>query len=406
MKKTIFVATMSLGLVAVIASGCGDDSSQLNTSSSSSAASASSSATSTTTSTSSSSGVGGAGGAGGGGVTCLSSSVATDVLAVIDPDLCIVASYDADTGIDFAAPTWGRNGGPLFARSGATAGAVDIERWTAPASAMGSLTKEPLVTVDAMIPMGAFLGGQALDLPAFNWTALTWSGAFPNTQGELIATDKANVAARYAVNSAYSMAGLKDAMGMRVVYTGLSSLGDAAASVNGLYAADTCAMGMSLSGDASCTPQLVDAWGDASGPIAADADGNVIAFTTSFDGTQEARGYAAKSIARGAAATKGETLVKMPGFGSSLAAIAPTAAAPGIVLFQPSDATTFDALDVIAIRYENVGGTLAAKGMSATALTLATKKTPLAIFGDGQGRIWVGATVGKKARFVVVARAK
>lgn len=362
------------------------------------------------------SGVGGAGGGGGGG--CLPASVHEAYFSLAETSLCAVATYDApvtlgydaDAGYYLRLAMWGNHGGPVTVDPGA-AGAFDLVRWSAPAGASGTLTAAH-TTVDAGIPEGVFLGPQALDLPFFGWTALGWTGAFPNTEGELLVAANGAKTASFAVNGFYAAAAVPGPAGQgRLVYSGLSVLGDTALGANGLYAADSCgdaASGSLLPGGAAdCgAPTLVAAWGDASGPVAVDHAGAVFAVLTSFDGTQEARGFAANTIARGAPPTEGTELFTLPGFGSTLAALAPTTDGPGLLLFQPNAASDpFDALDVVAQRFTSDGDTLSAEGTPTPALVLTTPNTALDLFTDADGRLWVGVTKAPgETLFVVLDR--
>ena len=267
---------------------------------------------------STSSGTGGAGGAGGstassasgtGGSapTCLDASAIADVLKIMDPALCAIARYDASEELGFNAPSWGAHGGPLTVRAKMD-GTFDLVRWTAPADPKGALTKQE-ANVDGKIPMGAYLGGQAVDLPFFGWTALAWTGAFPDLTGELLEKGS-TVDKRYATNGAYAISGASAAnMQGRLLLTGLSTVGDANKSANALSAADTCgttAQPSLLPGmDATCkAPITIATWGDSSGPVAVDRAGNAFVVMSSFDDTQEARGFDAASIARGSAPTE------------------------------------------------------------------------------------------------------
>jgi hypothetical protein len=362
-------------------------------------------------------GAGGDGGAGAGG--CLDASAHAAWFTIADPALCAVAVYDADAllgtdadaGFYFRAPTWGRHGGPLTATP-KDEGAVEITRWQVPTAATGSLTAATELVAN-VVPEGGFLGSQAIDLPFFGWTALSWTGQFPATQGELALTGGAAVEARYPVNGLFAGAGLASMGGGhgRVVYAGLSALEDAASSENGLYAADSCGSEgddprLLPDGDGSCAaPTLVAAWGDASGPVAADAQGNLFAVLASFGGDQEARGFSAAAIARGAAPTEGDTLFVVPGFGTSLAALAPLEGDDGWLLFQPASSSTFEALDVVAQRYAASDEGIEAEGQPATLLALTTPNTSLALLTDDDGRLWVGAPrEGGGSAFVVIAR--
>jgi hypothetical protein len=334
------------------------------------------------------------GGTGGGAPTCLDAAAIADVLTIKDASLCAIARYDAAEELGFNAPSWGAHGGPLTLRAGMN-GTFDLVRWTPPADVKGALNKQA-VNVDGKIPAGAFLGGQAVDVPFFGWTALAYTGAFPDTTGELLLVKGSAVDKRYATNGAYATAGIGAANAQgRLLLTGLSTVGDATAGANGLFAADTCgtpAMPSLLPGmDATCkAPITVATWGDSSGPVAVDHAGNAFVVMSSFDGSQEARGFDAASIARGAAPTAGAKLFTIPGFGSSVAALAPTATAPGIVAYQPSDGATFLPQDVLEQQYTVSGGKLAAMGVPTTLLKAATANALLYVIVDDQDRLWVG----------------
>lgn len=352
------------------------------------------------------SGGGGAGGTGGSSGACLDPSEHAGLFSILDPDLCAVAIYTAD--VEPGSPTWGRHGGPLLARPGAS-GAAEIVRLSPPAGAAGVLT-EQITSVDAGVPAGAFLGGQAIDLPFFNWSAISWTGAFPDTQGELLLVTGASIAIRYPVNGFYAGAGVAAADGGRLFYTGLSVLGGMAAGAAAVYAADTCGadgQGPRLlpEGDASCPDAIqVAAWGDFSGPVAVDRDGNAFVILVSFAGTQEARAFPAASMARGAGPTEGTALFTLPGSGSSLAALAPDGGSPGLVLFQPSDPSTFMPLDPVAARY-TAGAAIQPEGEPAPFLQLATPGAALSLTADDAGRLWVGApSPTSGTTFVVLAR--
>ncbi len=350
-------------------------------------------------------GGGGAGGTGGGGaVTCLDPSVYASLFTIDDPSLCAVAMYSYADDLSFLVPSWGTHGGPLYVMPGAN-GSVDIVRFTPPAGAMGALTSAA-TTVDAMIPAGAFVGAQAIDTPFLGWTAISWTGAFPDTVGEIIAIKGSAVDQRFALNGAFGLAATaKDSTHGRLFSTALSALEDPTASVNGLYAADLCGTSIVPNGDPSCVaPSMVAAWGDASGPVTADRAGNVFAVLTSFDGTQEARGFEAAEAGAGAPPSMGNVLFTIPGFGSSLAAVAPGAVDPGLLVFQPSDPTTFEALDVIAQRYRIQGGAVVKDGEPSALLTIATKNTSVYVMVDASDRLWAVIPGMTSASFVVIAK--
>jgi hypothetical protein len=360
----------------------------------------------------SSAGAGGAGGQGGGGsVTCLDPSASASLFTIADPGFCVAAIYDADA--DTGLPTWGSHGGPLTVKTGTSAGSVDLQRWKVPAGATGKLAAD-VTPVDEMIPAGAFAGEQALDLPFFGWTAISWSGAWPaSTQGEIVLLKGSSVDKRYPVNGAFALSGIaSDAAQGRLLYTGLSAINDAMTNKNALYAADSCGTtaqpDLVPGQDPTCKPPLmIAAWGEASGPVAVDRDGNVFAVMPTYSsGDQEARGFAAAAIMRGQGATDGTPLFTLPGFGSRLSALAPTAQESGIVVFQPFDPMTFKPTDVIAQAYSVSGAAVKPEGLPVTFLKLAKAETTVSLMRDDQDRLWVGASSAVGSTFAVIIRTR
>src|SRR4029078_4745702 len=94
----------------------------------------------------------------------------------------------------------------------------------------------------------------------------------------------------------------------------------------------------------------------------------------------------------------------LPGFGQSLAAIAPSAAGDGIVAFQPSDGKTFEAQDVLQLRYKVVAAKIIAQGMPTPLLSMDMANKPAVMLVDPQERLWVGVASGDGSVFVVLAR--
>ncbi|HVT10050.1 MAG TPA: hypothetical protein VHO67_21465, partial [Polyangia bacterium] len=365
-------------------------------------------------------GGGGAGGLGGSAAaSCLDPSTFAASFAIADSTFCAVAVYTAPESIGFQAPTWGSHGGPLVAQKGAVFGGggstgaagapgygVILERWTPPAGTTGTMTVQT-TTLASALPSGAFLGAQAVDLPFFGWTAITWINAFPNTSGafEMIS----NGVTVYAVNGAFGVAAVPAAGSLgRLVYSGLSPLGTSTAGANGLYEADACSSPMpALGSGTGCSPSAaVATWGENSGPVAADSSGDVFAVMTFLStSTQEARGFSAAAIARGAGPTAGVPVFTLAGFPGSLAALSPGAATPGVVVFQPFNSTTFAALDVVEQKFTTSGGTLALMGTASTLLTVPSGQTQgLSFLVDGSERLWVAISGASSTTYVVLAR--
>jgi hypothetical protein len=325
--------------------------------------------------------------------------------AIADSTFCAVAIYTAPESLSFQAPTWGSHGGPLVVKGATTGTGATLERWTAPAGNTGTMTVQTTAVASAL-PAGAFLGSQALDLPFFGWTAISYTNAFPNTSGKFEMIESGAITTSYDANGPYGLGAVAAASSLgRFFFSGLAPLGSATAGTNGLYAADACstpseALGTGTGCSASA---LVAGWGENSGPVATDSNGDVFAVMTSFStSNQEARGFLASSVARGAAATVGVPLFTVGGFSGSLTALSPTATLPGVVVFQPFDSTSFAALDVIEQKF-TTGTSLAAMGTPSKLLTV-TAAQSLSFLVDGSERLWVGASATSSTTYVVLVR--
>jgi hypothetical protein len=345
-------------------------------------------------------GSGGGGGAGGATGNCLDPSSYDDLFTITDPTICAIAVRELDLAYDYqvAAMTWGEyHHGPLIVTAGTNAGDVSLLR-----ASIADDTSMALDTqnVAAGIPAGAYLGNQALDLGFFNWTAISWTGPAPSTEGQLILLDGTTVATSYAANGPYALAAVADdANTGRLLYSGLSAIDDATGGRNGLYAADSCGTTGPTAALGTCAPGVaVDTWGDASGPITVDAAGNAFAVMPTFSAdTQQARGFTRSDIQRGAPASMGSIFFTISGFGSALAAMAPSGTDPGVLAFQPADPMPLDVLEVTytAALVPDTPHTL---------LTLTSAGTALGMTNDDQGQIWVAGPRGAKTAFVVLAR--
>jgi hypothetical protein len=337
---------------------------------------------------------------------CLAPSLFSSFFTISDPAFCAVAVYTAPEALN-SAPSWGSHGGPLVLSSGASDGGVALERWTPPSGTTGALTVQT-TQVAANVPAGAYLGSQANDLPFFGWTAISWSGPGNATTGAFEMIGSGSLVTSYTANGPYWAAGVPAASSLgRFLYTGLSPLGSPSTNVNGLYAADACSSPtQELGAGTGCSASaLVASWGEDSGPVVTDANGDVFAVLTSASaGTQEARGFIASSVARGAGPTSGTTLFTVPGYSGSLAALDPTASDPGVLVFQPFDSTTYDALDVIEQPF-TATGSIAAMGSTSTLLTVPTGQSQgLSIFTDGSQRLWVAGSTASSTTYVVLER--
>jgi hypothetical protein len=97
---------------------------------------------------------------------------------------------------------------------------------------------------------------------------------------------------------------------------------------------------------------LVEAWGLATGPTAADAEGNVLSIQTDYlEETQELRLFTAADVAPGSGAATGTVLAVLPGYGDTLVAMAPSGSRPGLLLMQRNAGAMGAHQDVEFVRY-------------------------------------------------------
>ncbi|MEO7093056.1 MAG: hypothetical protein ABI175_07395, partial [Polyangiales bacterium] len=336
---------------------------------------------------------------------CLPTTGATGLDAFFtlnDASKCVVAQYTVEATF-LSSLTWGRHRGPL-GFDGSDVSAPKLVRYKLPATATGALVRETTAVTVTSIPAGVFFGSQALDLPFFGWTAISYSGSGAGFPGELLLIGDTTHAidARYHVNGFFSESATAMATsGGRLLYSGLSVIGSApsATSAGGLYAADSCGTAASSprllpSGDATCKdPIQVGTWeSGSSGPVATDPNENVFAVLSSFGGNQELRGFERAAIARGAPATPGTKIFSTTGDTGELVADGK------IVVWQPNESLSVapysKALDVQAIDYTVDAGakTVTASGAARAFLTLKTEGTSVALLLDDAHRIWVGVT--------------
>lgn len=334
-------------------------------------------------------------------VTCLPTSGADGLDAyftLMDGKKCVVAQYDVPTA-PVMTLTWGRHGGPL-GFDGSDASSLKVVRWKAPAATTGTLTKTEEAHAVTAVPSGAFFGTQALDLPFFDWTAISYTTIATASAGELLLVTSAggDAVQRYDVNGFFSETVVGTSSG-RLFYTGLSPLSTSASTTNagGLYFADSCGTASSSprltpAGDATCAaPALFATWqAGTSGSVAIDGRDDVFAILSTFGGNEELRAIHNSFAARGGTATGGTMLFTDTNYTSELAADGKT------VYFQPNDPTVaFPAppgLDVQAIAYsvDDTAKTVSASGSAKTFLKLAKAGTAVALLVDDLGRLWVG----------------
>ncbi len=292
-------------------------------------------------------------------------------------------------------------------------GSIDLTRLTAPEGATTGKLTMGTNAVDLGLPADSFFGGQVIDLPFFNWTMISYTNNDMLITGKIIMFEGNNVLLNYPINGFFSAAavGPDESVG-RLFYSGLSPIFKNASNTNGLYVAEPCgAVGnkprLVSDGDASCADSFaIDAFGKYSGPVAADTAGNVFAVLSS-EMDQEARGYAADAVKRGSGLATGTSMFKVPGFGGSLAAVAPDGTGTGVLVFQPQEfdpAFMPQGKDVIAQRFTVDAGVITNKGLAGPFMVPTKAGEVLNFTGDDQGRIWVAVKRGAGSAMLVVAR--
>ncbi len=406
-----FVQVAALACAGLLVAACDDDS---NVDPTGTSAATGGQATSAGGTGGGPSGVGGAGGepsgVGGGGGTspCLESARYEAVFTLEHAELCVEATFTAPFEVGYAiTPKWGRHGGPvtlvqIFDGVNPT-DEVTITRWSVPVS-----PEDTLVALETLGPLSLGVGTQAvgpfvspavIDLPLSSWSLVGWTGA--SSVGEIVALDGATVADRWANVGFFDGATVDDGTVARLVHTGQSELedGDAGGAACGVYAADFC------SGPALCATEptvTVATWGLANGPLARDTSGHIFALNTDYlEETQELRAFHASDMAPGQAGESGTELFTLAGYGSTLAVIDAAPGEDGIVLFQPVEGLTPQA--VIAQRFRVTGNAVAGQGTPSTALTLVGGEA-ITLMNDDSGRVWLGVPSSGQTRFFVLTR--
>jgi len=276
---------------------------------------------------------------------------------------------------------------------------IHLERWALTGT---TLTKTDTVAPVTNIGQNDFWSGQLLDLLA-DQSVIAWTGMNPATDGQMVFVTNTTEKTSDLATGVYAFSRVgPDATGTtRLLYTGTSALGGPANDMPGLYAADIHADGSSAG-----TPLAVSLWGEATGPVATDSAGNVIAINTKFsNGTQQMRGFEASTIKPLAGASAGDDLLDTMGYGSSLAAIAPTGTKPGLAAFQPQTGNAGTNQDVLVVRYTSAAPKLQTSA-PVTLLKLTVANTGFTLMTDNTDQLWVGATstTGTGTTFLVLAR--
>ena len=308
----------------------------------------------------------------------------------------VVARHTADVGIP--GSRWGRHNGPMV-----TAGDPAIHKWTIPTSATAAATvADSSFTPASGIPTMLFYSADGMvDLFGTSSLLAYSAGGAPFT-GEALLYNAAydTVTSRAYANGFYSGAGVTDGTKQVLVYSGLSPLTAAKSTTsdNGLYAAPICNSKLL---DASCAASAkLFSWAGYSGPVVADASGNVFVAESLMGGATSDAVYAiTKAQALAATAVTPVDLAEVNSGGTaSLAAVAPTATAPGWVLGIGFDASA----GVYAASYTSALAKGTASITKAIAPTAAV--TAVSMFTDPTGDLWLAVTTDTAGYYFELVR--
>lgn len=312
----------------------------------------------------------------------------------------VVAVHEADRGIQ--GSRWGRHGGPMV-----TAGVYgdgqppSVVRWSFPEVGDAPVRSERGIAIASGLPAEHFYGADGVvDMPFGALSLLSYTGFGDGFPGEalLYGEDLGRVVSRARVNGFYSGIGLEVGGRPRVVYSGLSPLASSATLVqdNGLYAAEVCQGQLAATGCPA--PRKLFGWQGQSGPVVADARGNVFvaaALTGAF-ATDAVFGLTRAEIgAAGAVVPVTLTHVNSGGT-SSLAAMAPRDGAEGWLVGRGYDASR----PFYATSYDEDAEGLA---IGASFLDAAIAPSPAAqavtVFADDEGDLWLAVVASSGGKY-------
>jgi hypothetical protein len=348
-------------------------------------------------------GVGGAGGGEPG--ACFAADDFADLFALETDALCVVARYDAP-GFVLSSygvqPTWGAHGGLLTGDyltdlEDGPITAIEVTRWSMPMAVEGLLAAETIEVdlTDLLADDASFGGAQIIDV-GDGTSAFAYTGADFFTEGGLVFFDEEGAIEVDLLIGGFGL-GVDPSTGLPI-YSALAPLQEVEAGSAGLFGTVPCDEGGLVCGGTTHAE-----WGDSTGPVAVDEDGNVFAVMTSFDGTQTARGFSSTEIELGTE-VDGTDLFTVDGFGSPLAALAPTAAADGLLVYQATNDETFLPETPIFVPFAEGDVAIGPTGEPAVLLTPAVEGAAVSFVADGEGRIWVGVGTDGGTTFAVLAR--
>jgi hypothetical protein len=299
---------------------------------------------------------------------------------------------------------WGRHGGPMISDSFAVSGSPNAKRGVArvaiPATGTTATFTVATLADPSNVPAQRFAGLGLFDLPTapLSLDSYTASGAgFP---GELLGYDVTlqTVTSRAKVNGFFDGVGVATAGGDSVVYAGLSPLSAAASSTseNALYVSKICNGALVPSGNCPAPRKLIT-WSGSSGPVAADADGNVFVAASYYGNNPSDVVYGAPRanldavVAPIVGGTTGLTDSNASGV-RQLAAAKPVGANKGWLVVKLPE---YEGKTTAYAQAYTAGTTLATTGSKVTdAITYGSKADAFSVFTDASGNLWISVDVG------------
>ena len=310
----------------------------------------------------------------------------------------MIARHEASA--DIVGSRWGRHGGPMVTLGvyGST-NAPAVLQWTFPSDPNGKATVVPKTFTKASgIPTKFFYGADGMvDVPFGARSFLSYTGSGAAFPGEALFydADYGTVTSRAKCNGFYSGAGLEGGI---LVFSALSGLSNTVTTTNdnGLYAAVLVNADLE-----TATSRKLFGWTGNSGPVVADAHGNVFVGASLSGGTTSDALYAMTKAQVSAGEADHATIAAIDSGGTaSIAAIAPSGAREGWALgigFDPAS-------DMYAAPYnEGTNAVVAGAAVVNPAISKTKTTAGLSAFTDDAGHPWLAVTTSTSGFYLELA---
>lgn len=299
---------------------------------------------------------------------------------------------------------WGRHGGPMISDSFAVAGSPNAKRGVArvaiPASGTAATFTVATLADPSNVPAQRFAGLGLFDLPTTPLSIDSYTASGAGFPGELLGYDVTlqNLTSRAKVNGFFDGVGVATAGGDSIVYAGLSPLSAAASSTseNALYVSKICNGALAPAGNCPAPRKLIT-WSGSSGPVAADADGNVFVAASYYGNTPSDVVYGAPRanldavVAPIVGGTTGLTDSNASGV-RQLAAAKPAGANKGWFVVKLPE---YEGKTTAYAQAYTAGSALAATGTKVNdAIAYGSKADAFSVFTDAAGNLWISVDVG------------